>query len=170
MLKRILIFIFAAVIWYLITWPYDFQTGMFHLEIAVAGLVISLVAALILGQVFTSTKHKHNFFYRLFWGIAYIPVLFFYIILANLDVLYRIIHPKRPINPGIVKVKTSLKTSSARTALANSITLTPGTLTVDMKENGTMYIHCINLTKADMKQATQKITTRFENILAKVFE
>jgi multicomponent Na+:H+ antiporter subunit E len=170
MLKRILIFIFAAVTWYLITWPYDFQTGVFNVEITVAGGVIALLSAVILGQVFTSTKHKHNFFYRLFWGIVYIPILFFYIIMANLDVLYRIIHPKRPINPGIIKVKTSLKSETARTALANSITLTPGTLTVDIKENGVMYIHCINLTKADMKHGAEKTTARFETILAKVFE
>ncbi len=170
MLRRIFIFIFAVITWYMITWPYDVHTGVFNLAIAVAGLVIALASALILGQVFTAGKHKHNFFYRLGWGVLYVPILFYYIILANFDVLYRIVHPKRPINPGIVKVKTVLKSAAGRTALANSITLTPGTLTVDMKENGVMYIHCINLPKKDMKQATQKITTRFENILVKVFE
>jgi multicomponent Na+:H+ antiporter subunit E len=170
MLRRVTTFLFAAITWYLITWPYDFATGVFNMEIAVAGLVVALVASIILGGAFTAVKHAHNFFYRLFWGILYVPILFFYIILANLDVLYRIVHPKRPINPGIVKVKTVLKSAAARTALANSITLTPGTLTVDMKENGVMYVHCINVHKEDLKLATQKITARFERILSRVFD
>ncbi|MBN2352928.1 MAG: Na+/H+ antiporter subunit E [Spirochaetales bacterium] len=170
MLRRVATFLFAAATWYLITWPYDFATGEFNIEISAAGLVVALIASIILGRVFAPVKHAHNILYRLFWAVLYLPILFFYIIIANLDVLYRIIHPKRPINPGIVKVKTSLKSASARTALANSITLTPGTLTVDMKENGVMYIHCINVHTEDLKQATQKITVRFEKILAKVFD
>jgi multicomponent Na+:H+ antiporter subunit E len=163
-------FIFAFVTWYLITWPYDFYTGVFDLQITIAGAVVSLLSALILGEVFVSYKHKHNIFYRIFWGILYIPFLFYHIILANLDVLYRIIHPKRPINPGIVKVKTLLKNMTAKTVLANSITLTPGTLTVDIKDNGIFYIHCINVKATDIKRATEIIVTRFEKILVKVFE
>ena len=169
-MRRILVFVFAFITWYLITWPYDFYSGTFDLQITIAGAVVSLMAALILGEVFTSKKHKHNYFYRLFWGIVYIPVLFYYIILANLDVLYRIIHPKRPINPGIVKVKTNLKNITARTVLANSITLTPGTLTVDIKDSGILYVHCINLKETDIEHATKNVVSRFENILIKVFE
>lgn len=170
MLRRILVFVFAFITWYLITWPYDFYSGAFDLQITIAGAVVSLMSALILGEVFTSTKHKHNIFYRLYWGILYIPILFYYIILANIDVLYRIIHPKRPINPGIVKVKTDLKNTTARTVLANSITLTPGTLTVDIIDKGILYVHCINLQETDIKHTTEKIVLRFENILKKVFE
>jgi len=67
---------------------------------------------------------------------------------ANLDVAYRVITGK--INPGIVRIQTSLKNSYAMTMLANSITLTPGTLTVEVDEdNGTYYIHWINITNAE---------------------
>ena len=67
---------------------------------------------------------------------------------ANLDGAYRVITGK--INPGIVRVQTSLKNSYAMAMLANSITLTPGTLTVDVDENnGTYYIHWINITKVE---------------------
>jgi multicomponent Na+:H+ antiporter subunit E len=59
--------------------------------------------------------------------------LFIEIIKANLDVALRVIKPVIPINPGIVKVKTKLKTPMGRLILTNSITLTPGTLTVDIK-------------------------------------
>jgi multicomponent Na+:H+ antiporter subunit E len=49
------------------------------------------------------------------------------------------------INPGIVKFNPRLKTDMGRMMLANSITLTPGTLTVDIDEEGMFYIHAINL-------------------------
>lgn len=82
---------------------------------------------------------------RWFYFIIYlIGPFFIHMAKANLDVAYRVITGK--INPGIVKVKTGLKKEAAITLLANSITLTPGTLTVDIDEkNNDLYIHCINL-------------------------
>lgn len=62
---------------------------------------------------------------------------------ANLDVAKRVITGK--INPGIVKFNPRLKTDLGRMMLANSITLTPGTLTVDVDEDGTFYIHALAL-------------------------
>ncbi|MDR1379269.1 MAG: Na+/H+ antiporter subunit E [Synergistaceae bacterium] len=64
--------------------------------------------------------------------------------MANVDVAKRVITGE--INPGIVKFNPRLKTEMGRTMLANSITLTPGTLTVDIDEEGMFYIHAINLT------------------------
>ena len=63
---------------------------------------------------------------------------------ANIDVAKRVITGE--INPGIVKFNPRLKTDMGRMMLANSITLTPGTLTVDIDEEGTFYVHAINLT------------------------
>ena len=63
---------------------------------------------------------------------------------ANLDVAKRVITGE--INPGIVKFNPRLKTEMGRMMLANSITLTPGTLTVDIDDDGVFYIHVINLT------------------------
>ena len=84
---------------------------------------------------------------------------------------YRVIHPKLPINPGIVKVKTTLKTDTALTFLANSITLTPGTLSVDIdKDNGILYIHWIDVKAKDVEGATKIIVERFEKILKKIFD
>ncbi len=67
---------------------------------------------------------------------------------ANFDVASRVITGK--INPGIVKVKTGLKSDFAVTMLANSITLTPGTLTVDLDDNSNdLYIHWIDVKNSD---------------------
>jgi multicomponent Na+:H+ antiporter subunit E len=65
---------------------------------------------------------------------------------ANWDVAKRVI--TGDINPGIVKFDPRLKTDSGRMMLANSITLTPGTLTVDIDEDGVFYVHAINLKSA----------------------
>ena len=89
---------------------------------------------------------------------------------ANLDVVYRALHPAMPIKPGIVKIKTSLKTDSGITALANSITLTPGTLTVDLTDDGFLYVHWINVKSTDVEQATRLIAQRFEWFLKRIFE
>ena len=88
---------------------------------------------------------------------------------ANLDVAYRVLHMDLPIRPGIVKVKSTLQSDLGLTFLANSITLTPGTLTVDIIGNE-LYIHWINVLTDDPEQQTAIIVRRFENILKKVFE
>ena len=75
-----------------------------------------------------------------------------------------------PIRPGIVKIKTSLTSESAITALANSITLTPGTLTVDLTDDGTLYVHWINVRSDDVDEATRMIARRFEYFLERIFE
>ncbi|MBW2967612.1 Na+/H+ antiporter subunit E [Candidatus Woesearchaeota archaeon] len=73
---------------------------------------------------------------------------FYYMAKANIDVAYRVITGR--IKPGIVKIKTDLKTDAGVTMLANSITLTPGTLTVDIDEKSNdLYVHWINVKKKD---------------------
>ena len=84
---------------------------------------------------------------------------------------YLVIHPNLPIKPGIVKIKTNLKTDAGLTMLANSITLTPGTMTVDInKEKGEMYIHWIDVKTTDVDEATEEIGGRFEKIIKEIFE
>ena len=82
---------------------------------------------------------------RWFTFIAYVIGPFFVgMAKANFDVAYRVISGK--INPGIVKVSPGLKTDLGITMLANSITLTPGTLSVDIDEDkNDLYIHWINV-------------------------
>jgi multicomponent Na+:H+ antiporter subunit E len=169
-MRKIALFIFSFITWYLLTWPFDFAANTMDWQMFVAGIVVSFIATCILGEVFRKHKHKRFFLVRYFWAVVYIPVLFFYMILANFDVLYRVIHPAMPINPGIVKVKTKLSTDTGKTALANSITLTPGTLTVDIREEGILYVHCINIKETETEEVTRQIVGRFERILLKIFE
>lgn len=162
--------IVSFLLWFLLVWPFDPVTGKFDLATTIVGVVIAVFVGLLLGDRIEEKFGLSKMIRRMAWFLVYIPVFFWYMFLSNLDVLYRVIHPDMPIRPGIVKVKTNLKTDVARTMLANSITLTPGTLTVDITDDGYLYIHWINVRAEDIEGATKAIVSRFERILRRAFE
>ncbi|HKK60622.1 MAG TPA: Na+/H+ antiporter subunit E [Salinivirga sp.] len=102
------------------------------------------------------------------YTIVYLFVFLGELIKSNLDVARRVVSPALPIKPGIVEVKTSLQSPMARMILANSITLTPGTLTVDMQDDQ-LFIHWIEVKTADQQQATEQIVRKFEKYLEKIY-
>jgi multicomponent Na+:H+ antiporter subunit E len=167
-MRRFVYFILALIIWILLTWP--FVDGKIDIQVIAAGIIIALIVALLFHEILPKEHRVFISPVRIFWALVYMPVFFYYVIKANLDVVYRVLHPKMPINPGIVKIKTNLKTESGITALANSITLTPGTLSVDLTDDGHLYIHWINVKSDDIEQATKFIAQRFEWFLMKIFE
>ena len=168
-MRRFVYFALAFIVWVLLAWPFtDDSTN--NRQVIIAGLLAAGIVAFLFHEVLPKEHHIFTSPTRIFWTLLYIPVFFYYVIKANFDVVYRALHPKMPINPGIVKIKTSLKTESAITALANSITLTPGTLTVDLTDDGYMYIHWINVKSDDLQQATEHIAKKFEYFLEKIFE
>jgi multicomponent Na+:H+ antiporter subunit E len=167
-MRRLIYFVLAFLLWVLATWP--FVDGRVDLQVVVAGLIASVLVSLLFHEILPKEHHVFISPIRAFWLLAYVPVFFYYVIRANLDVVYRALHPAMPIRPGIVKIKTNLKTDSAITALANSITLTPGTLTVDLTDDGYLYVHWINVKAEDVEPATQLIAERFEWFLKKIFE
>ncbi len=161
-MRRIILFIAALALWLLLTTPFAWQEFW-------AGLVVAFLVAIIFGHIFVKEVGKCFQIKRYFWFIVYIPLFLWECLKANLDVAYRVLHPAMPISPGIVKVKTNLKTDIARTCLANSITMTPGTLTVDIKDEY-LYIHWIYVRSTEMVKATEIIVARFEKILKRIFE
>jgi len=167
-MRRLIYFVLAFLVWILVSWP--FVEGQIDGQVIVAGLIASFLVALLFHDILPKEHHVFISPTRVFWFLVYVPVFFYYVLLANLDVVYRALHPAMPIKPGIVKIKTNLKTDSAITALANSITLTPGTLTVDVTDDGFLYVHWINVRTDDVEQATQLISQRFEWFLHKIFE
>ena len=167
-MRRLIYFVLAFVIWILLTWP--FVDGKIDLQVVIAGLIASVIVAVLFHEILPKEHRVFISPVRIFWVLVYVPVFFYYVMKANLDVVYRALHPKMPIKPGIVKIKTALKTESGITALANSITLTPGTLTVDLTNDGFLYIHWINVRSEDVEQATKYIAQRFEWFLKKIFE
>jgi multicomponent Na+:H+ antiporter subunit E len=167
-MRRLIYFVLAFLVWVLVTWP--FVDGRVDLQVVVAGLMAAFLVAVLFHEILPKEHHVFLSPVRAFWFLAYMPVFFYYVLRANLDVVYRALHPALPIRPGIVKIKTNLQTDSAITALANSITLTPGTLTVDLTDDGFLYVHWINVKADDVEQATRLIAQRFEWFIQKIFE
>jgi multicomponent Na+:H+ antiporter subunit E len=157
------------VIWFLLVWPFDPVSGELDLQGVIAGVVVAIFVGLLFGDKIPRALGVSSVFKRIFWILVYIPMFLWYVVVANLDVVYRVVHPEMPIHPGIVKVKTTLKNPAGRTMLANSITLTPGTLTVDIIGDE-LYIHWINVKAEDIEGATHHIVSKFEGMLRRIFE
>jgi len=87
------------------------------------------------------------------WGrfIRYVPWLMLEIIKANLHVTYLVFHPRMMelIDPRIVKFRSKLKSDLALVTFANSITLTPGTITVYVSLDGDFKVHAIDKASGD---------------------
>lgn len=160
---RVLNFLFTFLIWTLFSGGLDVQKAIVG---AIVAAVVSAATAHLSGYSSKLLEPK-RYVYFLYFGAVFL----WECVKANLDVAYRVIAPGLPINPGIVKVKTRLKTEVGLTSLANSITLTPGTFTIDLDpEEGVLFIHWIDVRNKDIQKATEMIVKKFEDILIKVFE
>lgn len=84
-------------------------------------------------------------------AFVYWPWLIWEIVKANIDVARIIVHPRLPISPTLVRVKASQKTELGRVTYANSITLTPGTVSVDTQDS-MITVHALTRAGADSLQ------------------
>ena len=133
------------------------------------GIGLCAVLALLLNVYYLKLGLPPFTVKRLAFFLIYLVVLSWEIAKANLDVAYRVVHPRMPIKPGVVIVKTGLKSDIARMILANSITLTPGTFTLDVIDDR-LLIHWINVKRTETEEATQVIAERFEKYLRRIFQ
>ena len=164
MRSRIILFILANIVWALLNWVPDWQNLLI-------GVFVSAFVSFLTGDLFPGRIKALFNPRRYFWALYYIPVFLWECLKANIDVAYRVLHPDLPIRPGIVKIKTNLKSDIALTFLANSITLTPGTMCIDInREEGILYIHWINVLDDSIEGATAIISAKFERILKGIFE
>ncbi|MGD8875302.1 MAG: Na+/H+ antiporter subunit E [Gammaproteobacteria bacterium] len=100
--------------------------------------------------------------------LQYFGVFLYELVKANLNVMRYVFSPNIDIHPGIVEIKTQLQSPIGRLALANSITLTPGTLVVDIRGDS-LFIHWINVTATDPVAATREVAGRFEKYLKVIY-
>jgi len=161
-------FICCYAAWILLTWS-------FALEELICGAVICLAVAL-----FTSRFFIHD---KAFWLANPVKALalFFYclviflweLIKANWDVAKRCYGGCKNVNPGIVKVPVDLRSEYGQAMLANSITLTPGTMTLDITEEKGQtyyYIHWIDVTAPSGKEAGDAIKGTLEKWIGRIFK
>ena len=159
--KFIYTFIITFIIWY------GFTTSIHPTEI-LTGMVVSLLIAYISVVNFNCcdpiliTPSHIGYFFKYFF------VFILALIKSNFDVARRVLSPKVDINPGVVMFKTKLTNDFAKMILANSITLTPGTLTVDVIKNK-FYIHWIDVQTEDPNKVYEEIAAPFERILLKIY-
>lgn len=149
--------VLLTTLWLLLTRP--FSVGEFVVG-AVAATIISLVSIGsldILGAIRTGPR-------AFVAALAFLAVFLVALVRANLDVAFRVLKPSLPIAPGIVRIQTSLSTPLARALLANAITLTPGTITVETRDD-IFYVHWISVAEGDIGEATRRIVGKFERYL-----
>ncbi|MCL6614119.1 MAG: Na+/H+ antiporter subunit E [Firmicutes bacterium] len=161
--SRLMVFLLALVVWLLVTSFSDWQA-------VAVGVGVAALISLLCGDMLAPRGIRLGI-KRLSHLVVYLLHLAWEIFLANLHVAYLVIHPALPIKPGIVRIRTDLTSEAALTMLANSITLTPGTLTVDLdREKGILYIHWITVETVEEAKATALIGGRFEKRLREIFQ
>ena len=135
----ILSFVILFALWIIFSGRFD----GFHISL---GLLSSAFVAAFSGDLMFTSQKPRGIFRLWIRLLAYIPWLLYQIFLANLHVMYLVFHPKmiERINPQIIEFDSALKSDYARTTFANSITLTPGTITVNVTVLGRFSVHCID--------------------------
>lgn len=127
----------------------------FTLQELFTGIIVSVIITAVGAYVYKERGFNPG------WFLLYIPYYLYQEIISHLDVIYRILTGK--IKPGIVSVPNRLETSFGITALANSITMTPGTLTLEATKRR-LFVHWLYV-----KPGKERISERFEMLLKKVW-
>ena len=141
----------------------------FELQELLLGAVISVALTFILAKHVNFTLDYRFPVRLLVFVFAYVPLFVFQLILSNIDVAFRVLSPKIPLNPGFVKISTDLKGDFAKLTLANSITLTPGTLSVDI-DGSDIYIHTVDVKGKTPEENKEIISGKFEKLLGVIFK
>ena len=167
--------IVCFVFWLLLTGQLtDLFKGEPAPQLLIAGVIVSVGVALFTSRFFIHEKAFYLFHpARILWLIGYIFVFLKELAKANVDVALRALNPKLPVNPGIVKVPVELKSEYGESMLANSITLTPGTITMDIAEQDDKtwyYIHWINVTEEDPEKAGEAIKGTLERGVGRIWK
>lgn len=143
--------------------------GRITFEIIIAGALISFMLDVFIRKVLYLNITAKNFFMAvkiLPHILLYVIVLLAEIIKANFAITKLVLSPQIDVEPCLVKFRTALKTEAARVALANSITLTPGTITVSL-EGDNLLVHALNKDMAGGLEGSifEKLLARMEGTL-----
>lgn len=140
-------------------------SGKFEPLLLVLGVIASLIVALFSHTLLFASPSLSGYFNSTVRFLAYIPWLIYQVLLANIHVLRLVFHPKmmEKIDPHIVVFQTRLRKDFSIVTMANSITLTPGTITVTADQDGEFRVHAIDLPSAE------GLPGQMEKRVAKVF-
>jgi multicomponent Na+:H+ antiporter subunit E len=144
LLKSVIQFGLLLGLWLLLSGHYD----VFHISMGVFSALLVVLLNVRLRKYYffeeelaeIKARMKDVFTVRLRYGrvLFYIPWLIWQIVVASLQVAAVVLNPKMPIDPALLRFKTKFPNTSARVILGNSITLTPGTITIQI--NGDEFL------------------------------
>jgi multicomponent Na+:H+ antiporter subunit E len=148
--------------WFLFTWSLDPGS-------IVAGAAASLVVAWLTYKIFVeeqeADRRAHLFQPHIL--IVFVVVLVYAMYVASFQVLWHIIRGR--INPGVVHFRTRLKTDIARVAITSAITLTPGTITLDLDDDH-LLVHWLDMRTTHSRHAGELIKGTYEKLLKRVWQ
>lgn len=152
-----LLFVFCMATWVVLSGKFD----LFHLLL---GVLSSAIVAVLSSDILLPELHLKKLPGQWWRFIAYIPWLLYQVFLANIHVMYLVFHPRMNdlINPRTINFRSQLKSEMALFILANSITLTPGTITVYVSILGDFTVHIID------DQSGQAMPGEMEERIARV--
>ena len=137
-------------------------------EELIVGAVVALLLSFVVGHLTDYHFDGRTPLSTIKYIFMYIPLFIVKLIQANLDMAKIVLSKDLPIKPGFVILKTSLKKDISKLSLANSITLTPGTLSVDIKDEEVL-IHWVKVEGSEDQQK-EAIAGAFEKQLGGIFE
>jgi multicomponent Na+:H+ antiporter subunit E len=136
---NLITFLILFSLWILLSGKFD----LFHLSL---GIISCIIITLISGDLLFPESRTKGLFLLWVRFLMYIPWLLYQIFLANLHILYLVFHPRMMdlIDPQIITFQSKLTKELSLITFANSITLTPGTITVYVSVDGDFHVHSID--------------------------
>lgn len=145
-------------------------SGQYQLKYIISGIVTAALVTLLtynlVFSVFQNDQRKGitSFTFSQVWAfLAYLPWLLAKIVVANLQIAYLVLHPRMPIDPALLRFRTRLQKNLAQVIVANSITLTPGTITIRLKD-GEYIVHALV-----PSSASDVLESKLQNKVGKIF-
>ncbi|MFC6039506.1 Na+/H+ antiporter subunit E [Paenisporosarcina macmurdoensis] len=153
---QIMLNFFIALLWMFLT--ISFNASTFIVGFLLGALMLWITKGFFPGR----------FYMNRVWAVIKLITLFLKeLVMANIQVLFLIVQPKMPIKPAIFALPTVLEKDWEITLLSNLITLTPGTLVIDISpDSKTLYIHALHYDDAD--EAIDSIKNTFEKAIQEV--
>lgn len=155
---HLITFLILFSLWILLSGKFD----LFHLSL---GIISCIIITLISGDLLFPESKTKGLIRSWLCFLRYIPWLLYQIILANLHILYLVFHPRMMelIDPEIITFQSKLKKELSLVTFANSITLTPGTITVYVSVDGDFHVHSID------KKSAEPLPGEMESKVARAF-
>lgn len=159
LLSFVMTFVLMYILWFVLS-------GKIELLLLVIGAIGSFIVALFSNNLLFPEPNFGRYTKTVLKFIYYIPWLLLQIFIANLHLLYLVFHPdiRKAINPHIISFQTGLKKDMSVVTMANSITLTPGTITVNATPEGYFKVHALDIPSA------RDLPGEMENKVSRIFE